>query len=69
MDDRERCEREIAEIEALLRSGHSDIRGLCLALADWSTERKILQAESADDSRSDVLNEVHEHGKENCNGR
>ena len=26
----------------LLRSGHPDVEGLCLALADWSAELRIL---------------------------
>jgi hypothetical protein len=41
----ERCRREIAAIEALLRAGHPDVEGLCLALSDWSAELRILQAE------------------------
>ncbi len=32
----ERCNQEIAEIEALIRAGHPDVAGLCLALADWN---------------------------------
>jgi hypothetical protein len=39
----ERCMREIAEIEDLLRSGHPDVEGLCLALADWSAELRLLE--------------------------
>jgi hypothetical protein len=42
----ERCRREIAEIENLLRSGHPDVEGLCLALADWSAELRLLEQES-----------------------
>ena len=38
-----RCRREIAEIEASIRAGHPDVQGLCLALADWSAELRILQ--------------------------
>ena len=38
----ERCDQEIAEIEALLRSGHPDVEGLCLALMDWSNEKRLL---------------------------
>jgi hypothetical protein len=38
-----RCRREIAEIESLLRAGHPDIEGLCLALADWSAELRLIQ--------------------------
>ena len=41
----ERCRREIAEIERLLRSGHPDVEGLCLALADWSAELRLLEDE------------------------
>lgn len=40
----ERCRREIAEIEAQIRAGHQDLQGLCLALADWSAELRLLQA-------------------------
>ena len=36
---------EIAAIEELLRSGHPDIQGLCLALADWSAELRLLHNE------------------------
>ena len=39
----ERCHREIAEIESLLLAGHPDIEGLCVALSDWSEERRVLQ--------------------------
>jgi hypothetical protein len=28
-----------------LRAGHPDIHGLCLALADWSAELRILEGE------------------------
>ena len=41
-----RCEREMAEAEALLRAGHPDVAGLCLALHDWAQELRILQKES-----------------------
>src|ERR1022692_1724590 len=40
-----RCRAEIAAIEAQIRAGHPDLQGLCLALADWSTELRLLQAE------------------------
>jgi hypothetical protein len=40
-----RCDREIAEIELLILCGHPDLRGLCLALSDWSAELRILQNE------------------------
>jgi hypothetical protein len=41
----EHCPREIVEIEGQLRAGHPDLQGLCLALADWSEELRILEAE------------------------
>jgi hypothetical protein len=41
----ERCRREIAVIEDQLRAGHPDVHGLCLALADWSAELRIIEAE------------------------
>ena len=40
----DRCHRELAEIERLLRAGHSEVQGLCLALSDWSAELRILEA-------------------------
>ena len=40
--DIDRCRREIAIAEAQLRAGHPDVQGLCLALADWSAELKII---------------------------
>ena len=39
-----RCRAEIAAIEAQIRAGHPDLQGLCLALADWSAELRLLQA-------------------------
>lgn len=42
MNATERCRQEIAEIERLLRSGHPDVEGLCLALSDWSAELRLL---------------------------
>jgi hypothetical protein len=41
----DRCLKEISEIEALILSGHPDLECLCLALADWSQELRILQNE------------------------
>ena len=41
----DRCERELAEAERLLREGHPDIAGLCLALHDWAQELRILHQE------------------------
>lgn len=39
----DRCRREIAELEAQLRAGNPQVEGLCLALADWSAELRILE--------------------------
>jgi len=39
-----RCRAEIAAIEAQIRAGHPDLQGLCLALADWHAEIRLLQA-------------------------
>ncbi len=33
------------EIEAALRAGHPDVQGLCLALADWSAESRLIEEE------------------------
>jgi len=38
-----RCRQEIAAIEAQIRAGHPDLQGLCLALADWGAELRLLQ--------------------------
>jgi hypothetical protein len=35
----------MAEAERLLREGHPDIAGLCLALHDWAQELRILKRE------------------------
>jgi len=42
----DRCHAEIASVEALLRAAHPDVEGLCMALADWSAELRILEAEA-----------------------
>jgi hypothetical protein len=42
----ERCRREIAWIEAQLRTGHRDLQGLILALMDWHAELRLLQREA-----------------------
>ena len=39
-----RCRVELAEIERLLRSGHPDVEGLCLALCDWSIELHMIES-------------------------
>jgi len=43
----ERCEREIAAAEDALRGNHRDVAGLCLAVSDWSVERRILEQQVA----------------------
>jgi hypothetical protein len=42
----ERCRREISSIEALLRSGHPEVPGLCRALKDWNAELRLLESEA-----------------------
>ena len=44
LDDLARCDAEIAAIEDLLRAGHSDLEGLLLALSDWSSEKRLVEA-------------------------
>ena len=39
----ELCRREMVHVEGLLRSGHPDVEGLCLALPDWSAELRLLE--------------------------
>ena len=46
-DEIKRCNREIAQIEKALLAGDPDVAVLCLALSDWSTEIRILNAELA----------------------
>jgi hypothetical protein len=41
-----RCEREIAAAEDALRGNHRDVAGLCLAISDWSVERRILEQQA-----------------------
>ena len=41
----ERCQREVQAVEEAPLAGHPDVAGLCLALADWSCELRILQNE------------------------
>ena len=42
----DRCRDEIAAAKASLLAGHPDVEGLCMALADWSAELRILRAEA-----------------------
>jgi hypothetical protein len=43
----ERCEREITAAEDALRGNHRDVAGLCLAISDWSVERRILEQQTS----------------------
>jgi DNA modification methylase len=43
--DYQRCAREIQSADRLLRQGHKDIVGLCLALRDWTTEQRMIMSE------------------------
>jgi hypothetical protein len=44
----DRCRAEIAAAKSLLLAGHPDVEGLCMALADWSVELKILEGAEAE---------------------
>ena len=48
----DRCRAEIAEAKRLLRAGHPEVEGLCLMLADWSGELRLLQAEEEERRQS-----------------
>jgi hypothetical protein len=50
----DRCRAEIASAEQLLRSGHRDVAGLCLALSDWSAELRILEGRSWKNESSSI---------------
>ena len=43
--ERERSMKEIAECKRLLRAGHPEVEGLCLAVRDWSVELRILDGD------------------------
>jgi len=32
-------------VESQIRAGHPDLQGLCLALADWSAELRLIKRE------------------------
>jgi hypothetical protein len=42
MTELERCDEEIRDHEANLRTGHKDVAGLFRALLDWRSERRLL---------------------------
>jgi hypothetical protein len=52
----DRCRREIAAIEAELRAGNPDVRGLLLGLADWHAELRILQDEEQQSGSDRTIN-------------
>jgi hypothetical protein len=45
MTDLERTEFEIADIRRQLEAGHPDVEGLCLALMDWSQNKRMIEEE------------------------
>ena len=47
----ERCRQEIAAVETEIRAGNPDLEGLCLALADWSAELRLIQKEAEQEAR------------------
>jgi hypothetical protein len=42
MTDIERCDKEMADAEEILRAGHRDMEGLLQKLQDWAFERRML---------------------------
>jgi hypothetical protein len=57
MTDIERCDKEIAAAEAMLRAGHRDVAGLFLKLMDWSIERRMLCDSAAVQLSRDTLDD------------
>jgi hypothetical protein len=59
----ERCHREIAAIEAQLRSGHRDLQGLILALTDWQAELRLLERDAlkSKERRFHPKSEIHDY--------
>ena len=55
MTDIERCDKEIAGAETMLRAGHRDVAGLLLQLMDWSIERRMLSGRAAVQVRGSKL--------------
>jgi hypothetical protein len=41
----DRCRREVAALDALARTGHPDLQGILLGIADWSAELRKLESE------------------------
>jgi hypothetical protein len=48
----DRCQDEIATIEALIIAGHPDLHGLCLALSDWNAELRLIEREMDQQTKS-----------------
>jgi hypothetical protein len=42
------------DIEAQIRAGHTDVEGLCRALADWSAELRLLLVDRTNKGRRGV---------------
>jgi hypothetical protein len=57
----ERCRREIAGIEAQLRSGHPDLHGLVLALVDWHAELQLIERDTLNSFRGGVIRTQSAH--------
>lgn len=51
-----RCSREIKRVEAQILCGHTDLNGLCLALADWSEELRLIRRELDESEKAGGLN-------------
>lgn len=47
-----RCRAEAAAVEAQIRAGYPDLRGLLVALADWNRELRLLEKEVNDGASS-----------------
>jgi hypothetical protein len=60
--DIDRCRSEIAALEAEILAGHPDLEGLCLALADWWGELRLLQASRGLATVAPRLAHVRSHG-------
>lgn len=57
--DLERCDREIASLEAELLAGGHDMEGLLQGLQDWEWERRVILAE---------IEERHENKRDHASG-
>ena len=41
-----RCDAEIESAKAQVRAGNRDLQGLCLAIRDWSAEKRLIEDET-----------------------